>query len=124
VVAGLVVDGAGFEVLVGDERIGPRRMIGPADVELLKRFGRPVLRAVRAAALSMAAVVQNVAAAPPCRHCDDAERDRTSQWPNVFGRVLDRTKHDGRTMGCDRSATRLSTVYVGPDRTERPYWQR
>ena len=43
---GLVVDGTGFEVLVGDERIGARRVLEPADVELLgvlaARYGRAV----------------------------------------------------------------------------------
>jgi len=46
VVTGLVVDGTGFEVLVGDERIGARRVLEPADVELLgvlaARYGRAV----------------------------------------------------------------------------------
>src|SRR5258706_410549 len=32
---GLVVDDAGFEVLAGDERIGPRRLVNPGDVGLL-----------------------------------------------------------------------------------------
>jgi pyridoxamine 5'-phosphate oxidase len=35
VVTGLVVDGTGFEVLAGNERIGPRPVIGPGDVALL-----------------------------------------------------------------------------------------
>jgi hypothetical protein len=46
VVTGLVVDGTGFEVLAGEERIGSRRSIAPADVELLTglacRYGRAV----------------------------------------------------------------------------------
>ena len=45
---GLVVDGAGFEVLVGDERIGSRRPIVPADVELLTGLADRYVRAVQA----------------------------------------------------------------------------
>ena len=45
-VTGLVVDDAGFEVLAGGERVGSRRPVGPADVELLTglagRYGRAV----------------------------------------------------------------------------------
>jgi tetratricopeptide (TPR) repeat protein len=47
-VTGLVVDGTGFEVLVGDERIGPRRVLGPADVELLEVLAARYVRAVQA----------------------------------------------------------------------------
>ena len=47
-VTGLVVDGAGFEVLAGDERIGSRRSIGPADVELLTGLAGRYVRAVQA----------------------------------------------------------------------------
>ncbi len=39
---GLIADGAGFEVLAGNERVGSRRVIGPADVELLTGSGGPV----------------------------------------------------------------------------------
>jgi hypothetical protein len=46
-VTGLVIDGAGFEVLVGDERIGPRRYIGSADVELLAGLANRYVRAVQ-----------------------------------------------------------------------------
>ena len=45
---GLVVDGTGFEVLVGDERIGPRRVIDSADVELLEGLAARYVRAVQA----------------------------------------------------------------------------
>ena len=45
---GLVVDGTGFEVLVGDERIGPRRVVEPADVELLEVLAARYVRAVQA----------------------------------------------------------------------------
>jgi hypothetical protein len=48
VVTGLVVDAAGFEVLAGDERIGSRRPIGPADVELLTGLAGRYVRAVQA----------------------------------------------------------------------------
>jgi tetratricopeptide (TPR) repeat protein len=48
VVTGLVVDGTGFEVLVGDERIGSRRVLQPVDVELLKVLGARYVRAVQA----------------------------------------------------------------------------
>jgi hypothetical protein len=47
-VTGLVVDGAGFEVLSGDERIGSRRPIEPADVELLNGLASRYVRAVQA----------------------------------------------------------------------------
>ena len=46
-VTGLVVDGTGFEVLAGDERIGPRRVIGPADVALLTGLAGRYVRAVQ-----------------------------------------------------------------------------
>ena len=45
---GLVVDGTGFEVLAGDERVGPRRLIEPADVEFLTGLAARYVRAVRA----------------------------------------------------------------------------
>jgi len=38
VLTGLILDDTGFEVLVGDKRIGSRRPIGPADVEFLTRL--------------------------------------------------------------------------------------
>ena len=47
-VTGLVVDGTGFEVLVGDERVGPRRVLEPADVELLAGLAARYVRAVQA----------------------------------------------------------------------------
>ncbi len=46
VVTGLVVDGTGFEVLDGDERIGSRRVIGPVDVALLTGLAGRYVRAV------------------------------------------------------------------------------
>jgi hypothetical protein len=49
-VTGLVVDGTGFEVLVGDERIGSRRVFDPADVTLLEGVAARYVRAVRARA--------------------------------------------------------------------------
>ena len=45
---GLVVDGTGFEVLAGDERVGSRRAIEPADVELLTGLAGRYVRAVQA----------------------------------------------------------------------------
>ena len=48
VVTGLVVDGAGFEVLAGNKQIGSRRLVGPADVELLTRLAARYVRAVQA----------------------------------------------------------------------------
>src|ERR1035441_1858411 len=45
---GLVVDGTGFEVLAGDERIGSRRSLGPGDVELLAGLAGRYVRAVQA----------------------------------------------------------------------------
>jgi tetratricopeptide (TPR) repeat protein len=48
VVSGLVVDDAGFEVLAGDERIGSRRLIEPADVELLTGLAGRYVQAVQA----------------------------------------------------------------------------
>ena len=47
-VTGLVVDGTGFEVLAGDERIGSRRPISPADVELLTGLAGRYVRAQQA----------------------------------------------------------------------------
>ena len=47
-VTGLVVDDAGFEVLAGDERVGSRRPIGPADVEFLTGLAGRYVRAVQA----------------------------------------------------------------------------
>ena len=49
-VTGLVVDGTGFEVLAGDERIGLRRVIGPADAALLTGLAGRYVRAVQARA--------------------------------------------------------------------------
>ena len=49
-VVGLVVDGTGFEVLAGDERIGPRRVIGPGDAALLTGLAGRYVRAVQARA--------------------------------------------------------------------------
>lgn len=48
VVAGLVVDGTGFEVLAGDRRIGSRRAIADADVTLLTELAQRYVRAVQA----------------------------------------------------------------------------
>jgi tetratricopeptide (TPR) repeat protein len=48
VVTGLVVDGAGFEVLAGGERVGSRRVLGPADAGLLAGLAGGYVRAVRA----------------------------------------------------------------------------
>jgi hypothetical protein len=45
---GLVVDGAGFEVLAGDERIGSRRPLGPGDAGLLAGLAGRYVRAVQA----------------------------------------------------------------------------
>ena len=45
---GLIVDATGFEVLVGGERIGPRRFFEPADVELLEGLAARYVRAVQA----------------------------------------------------------------------------
>jgi len=50
VVTGLVVDGAGFEVLAGDVRVGSRRLLGPADAELLTGLAGRYVRAVQAGA--------------------------------------------------------------------------
>jgi hypothetical protein len=47
-VTGLVVDDTGFEVLAGEQRIGPRRVIQPDDVELLTGLARRYVRAVQA----------------------------------------------------------------------------
>jgi hypothetical protein len=49
-VTGLVVDGTGFEVLAGGERVGPRRSLGPGDVELLTDLAARYVRAVQAGA--------------------------------------------------------------------------
>ena len=49
-VTGLVVDGTGFEVLAGDERIGLRRVIEPADAALLTGLAGRYVRAVQASA--------------------------------------------------------------------------
>jgi hypothetical protein len=45
---GLVVDGTGFEVLAGGERVGSRRTLGPGDVELLAGLAGRYVRAVQA----------------------------------------------------------------------------
>jgi hypothetical protein len=47
-VTGLVIDAAGFEVLAGDERVGSRRAIGPADVEFLTGLAARYVKAVQA----------------------------------------------------------------------------
>ena len=47
-VTGLVVDGAGLEVLAGDERIGSCRPVGPADAEFLTGLAGRYVRAVQA----------------------------------------------------------------------------
>ena len=46
-VTGLVVDGSGFELLVDDERVGPRRVLGPDDVALLEALASRYTHAVR-----------------------------------------------------------------------------
>jgi hypothetical protein len=48
VVTGVVVDGTGFEVVVGNERIGTRRAVEPADVQLLEGLAARYVRAVHA----------------------------------------------------------------------------
>ena len=45
---GLIVDDADFELLAGDERIGPRRSVEPADVEFLTGLAGRYARAVQA----------------------------------------------------------------------------
>ena len=45
---GLVIDATGFEVLAGDERVGSRRSIEPADVEFLTGLASRYVRAVQA----------------------------------------------------------------------------
>ena len=45
---GLVVDGARFEVLAGEERIGSHRLLGPADVALLTGLAGRYAQAVQA----------------------------------------------------------------------------
>ena len=45
---GLVVDGTGFEVLVGEERIGARRVLQGADMKLLEGLTARYVRAVHA----------------------------------------------------------------------------
>jgi tetratricopeptide (TPR) repeat protein len=47
-VTGLVVDGTGFEVLVGPEQIGARRTLQPADVGFLQELTARYVRAVHA----------------------------------------------------------------------------
>ncbi|MEV7625662.1 tetratricopeptide repeat protein [Actinoplanes sp. NPDC089786] len=47
---GLVVDEAGFEVLVGTESVGPRRVLGAADEALLSDLGVRYVRAVQSGA--------------------------------------------------------------------------
>src|ERR1700730_17611759 len=48
VATGLAIDGTGFEVLAGDERIGSRRSISAADVEFLNGLASRYVRAVQA----------------------------------------------------------------------------
>jgi tetratricopeptide (TPR) repeat protein len=48
VVTGLILDGAGFELLAAGERIGSRRPIGPADLEFLAGLAARYARAVQA----------------------------------------------------------------------------
>ncbi|HEU5159996.1 MAG TPA: CHAT domain-containing protein [Streptosporangiaceae bacterium] len=48
--SGLIVDGAGFEVVVGAERIGSRRLVESPDVELLTGLASRYVRAVQARA--------------------------------------------------------------------------
>jgi CHAT domain len=45
---GLSIDGAGFEMLVGNERIGSRRLVGQDDVTLLTDLANRYVRAVQA----------------------------------------------------------------------------
>ena len=45
---GLVVEGAGFEVLVGEQRVGARRVLDPVDVGFLEGLTARYVRAVRA----------------------------------------------------------------------------
>ena len=45
---GLVIDAAGFEVLLGEERVGSRRAIGQPDVEFLTGLAARYVRAVQA----------------------------------------------------------------------------
>jgi tetratricopeptide (TPR) repeat protein len=47
-VSGLVIDDAGFEILSGSERIGPRRLVTDADVALLTGFAARYVDAVQA----------------------------------------------------------------------------
>ena len=47
-VTGLVLDGAGFEMLANGERIGSRRPVGSADVEFLAGLAGRYVRAVQA----------------------------------------------------------------------------
>jgi hypothetical protein len=49
-VTGIVVDGTGFEVLAGDERIGSRRRIEQADAEFLHGLAARYAGAVEARA--------------------------------------------------------------------------
>ena len=44
---GLVVDGAGFELLAGEERFGRRRVLEATDVGLLEDLASRYARAVR-----------------------------------------------------------------------------
>ncbi|WP_306208691.1 CHAT domain-containing protein, partial [Actinoplanes sp. RD1] len=47
-VTGLVVDGSGFEVVAGTERVGPRRGVGTQDQVLLAEIGARYVRGVQA----------------------------------------------------------------------------
>ena len=47
---GIALDDAGFEMLVGEQRVGPRRLIGPSDVGLLEDVAARYARAVRTGA--------------------------------------------------------------------------
>jgi hypothetical protein len=48
VTTGLVVGDLGFEVLADNERAGPRRLIEPADVDVLNALARRYMQVVEA----------------------------------------------------------------------------
>ena len=50
---GLVVGGTGFEVLVGEQRVGARRVLDRVDVDFLEGLTARYVRAVRARSLLM-----------------------------------------------------------------------